>query len=158
MSKSGLSQDDVRDKQKQGRIPLLNKEGIKGRSKTVTKVFNRSSEKARRKVLRNHLPQAEIILWSRLKARQIMGIKFRRQYSIGAFVVDFYSPELKLAIEVDGDSHMRQSAQEYDRERQSFIEQFGICFLRFTNNDVYKNLNGVVLRIMEVIEDRKRAP
>ena len=86
----------------------------------------------------------------------MMGVKFRRQYSVGSFVVDFYSTELRLAIEVDGESHIKQTSQEYDRERQSFIEQFGFVFLRFTNNDVYKNLNRVMLRIMEVVEERKK--
>ena len=60
------------------------------------------------------------------------------------FVIDFYSPILKLAIEIDGESHSSEGAAEYDRERQTYIESFGIKFIRFTNNDVYNNLDGVL--------------
>jgi very-short-patch-repair endonuclease len=120
----------------------------------MTRLFNRVSEKARRKSLRNNLPQAEIILWSKLKSRQLMGFKFRRQYSIGSYIIDFYCPETKLAIEIDGDSHFRRSSITYDKERQSFIEGFGIQFLRFTNSDIYRNLNGVLITICETLEEK----
>jgi very-short-patch-repair endonuclease len=119
----------------------------------MTRIFNRTQVKARRRSLRNNLPTAEIILWSKLKSRQIMGCKFRRQYSVGSYVIDFYCPELKLAIEIDGDSHYRKKAIEYDMERQSFIESFGIRFLRFTNSDVYRNLSGVLTEIGKTIEE-----
>ena len=93
------------------------------------------------------MPPAEIILWSQLRGRQLDGYKFRRQYSIDKFVVDFYCPELKLALEVDGDSHYVDGAKERDEERQKLIEDTGIKFLRFTNKDIYDNLNGVLYRI-----------
>ncbi len=87
------------------------------------------------------MPSAEVLLWSKLKGKQLLGYKFRRQYSIDRFIVDFYCPALKLAIEIDGDTHTREV---YDRKRQEFIESFGIQFLRFTNTQVYENLEGVV--------------
>jgi very-short-patch-repair endonuclease len=90
------------------------------------------------------MTKAEFIIWQKLKGKQIEGCKFRSQYSVGKFVVDFYCTELKLAIEIDGDSHFQEGAQEYDRERQAFIESVGIRFLRFTNDEVYKNLEGVL--------------
>ena len=94
------------------------------------------------------MPPAEIILWSKIKGKQINEYKFRRQYSIDKFVVDFYCPKLNLAIEVDGDSHsLGKEKEEYDIERQSFIESKGIRFLRFTNNEIYKNLD----RVLEII-------
>jgi very-short-patch-repair endonuclease len=74
------------------------------------------------------MTEPEIILWSRLKNRQMLGYKFRRQVSVGPFVIDFYCPEKKLAIEVDGGSHFVEEAEAYDGERQSVIEQFGIRF------------------------------
>lgn len=95
------------------------------------------------------MPPAEVILWLQLKGRQLNGYKFRRQYSIDKFVVDFYCPELKLAVEVDGDSHYVDGAKERDEGRQKIIENAGIRFLRFTNKDVYDNLNGVLYRIRE---------
>jgi very-short-patch-repair endonuclease len=63
------------------------------------------------------MPPAEVILWQRLRNRQVEGYKFRRQYSIGRFVVDFYCPEKRLAIEVDGESHFVEEADLRDRER-----------------------------------------
>jgi very-short-patch-repair endonuclease len=98
------------------------------------------------------MPKAEVILWSRLKGSQLKGLKFRRQYGVGAFVVDFCCPELKLVIEVDGNSHFVPGAQEKDLERQSWIGQFGFRFLRFTNEEVYGDLEGVVGRIGEWVE------
>jgi len=80
------------------------------------------------------------------------GYKFRRQYSVENFVVDFYCPELKLAIEVDGDSHYIEDAKLSDRERQIKIETFGIQFLRFTNREIYENLQEALLRLMERIK------
>ena len=123
----------------------------------MTCVFNRVSETPRRKSLRHSMPETEVILWSKLQRRQITGMKFRRQYSVGAFVVDFYCPELKLAIEVDGDSHFQPGAEERDAERANFIKQYGIKFFRFTNSDVRENLYGVLTQIWESVNEMKPA-
>ena len=84
------------------------------------------------------------------------GERFLRQYSVDQYVLDFYCPKLKLAIEIDGDSHFMQGAQEQDKARQQHIEAFGIHFLRFTNEDVYKNIDGVCQRIFDEIENQQR--
>src|SRR5438876_6104211 len=97
----------------------------------MTQIFNRPSEKQTRQSLRNSLPPAELILWSKLKNRQICAQKFRRQYSVGPYVVDFYCPALKLTVEIDGDRHFQPGEQEKDKARQQFIESTGIHFLRF---------------------------
>ncbi len=110
----------------------------------MTKFYNQESEKSKRQQLRGSLPQAEVWLWARLKRRQLLECKFRRQYSVGAFVIDFYAPEVKLGIELDGDSHFQAGAREYDRGRQAFIESFGIKLMRFVNSEIYDNLDGVV--------------
>jgi very-short-patch-repair endonuclease len=103
------------------------------------------------------MPDAEIILWSRLQRRQLLSCKFRRQYSVGSYVLDFFSPEVKLAIELDGDSHFQAGAPEYDDKRRQFIESFGICIIRFLNSEVYGNLDGVLERIgHEVLERRQK--
>ncbi|NEP16346.1 MAG: DUF559 domain-containing protein [Leptolyngbya sp. SIO4C1] len=114
----------------------------------MTEIFNKHCEKAKRQRLRNQMPKAEIILWSRLRRRQIAGVKFRRQYSVDRFVLDFYCPALKLAIEVDGPTHDGAAAQAYDQRRQQFIEGFGLQFLRFTNRQVYQDLDAVVETIL----------
>lgn len=106
-------------------------------------------------MLRNNMPKAEIFLWSKLKGRGLSGFKFRRQYGVDKFVLDFYCPELKLAIEVDGDSHFRGGAKESDMERQKIIESYGIVFLRFTNTDIYENMNAVLERIVGLAMELK---
>lgn len=117
----------------------------------MTKIYNKSSQKLNRQNLRRQIPQAEIILWSRLRRRQIAGIKFRRQYSVNRFVLDFYCPQLKLAIEVDGPTHQGTDAQNYDQLRQLSIEGLDIQFLRFTNREVYQNIDGVLDTIYQKI-------
>jgi very-short-patch-repair endonuclease len=110
----------------------------------MTELYNKSSEKLKRQTLRNNMPPAEKLIWARLRGRQVENCKFRRQYSIAEFVVDFYVPELKLAIEIDGHSHFGEQAQTYDAERQAFLESKGTYFLRFTNQQVYEELDGVI--------------
>jgi very-short-patch-repair endonuclease len=95
---------------------------------------------------------ADVILWNRLKGKQLEGYKFRRQYSVEHFVIDFYCPELKLALEVDGDSHFTHDTDLSTIQRQSQIETFGIQFLRFTNREIYENLEGVLIKIAEKIK------
>ncbi|MBU0577217.1 endonuclease domain-containing protein [Patescibacteria group bacterium] len=112
-------------------------------------LYNQESKNQLRKKLRNNMPPAEIFLWNVLKNKQINGLKFRRQYSIGPFVVDFYCPKLKLAIEADGDSHFSEEAYRYDKKRQTYIERYKIKFLRFTNDEIYEFLDGVVQIITE---------
>lgn len=94
------------------------------------------------------MPQAEVLLWARLKGQQLGGLKFRRQYGIGKFVADFYCPEAKLVIEVDGETHIGEAAEKYDQERQKAIEQLGLRVIRVWNNDVCNNMDGVLEKII----------
>ena len=119
----------------------------------MTKFFNKTAEKEKRRLLRKILPKVEVVIWSRLKGKQVLGYKFRRQYSIGTYVIDFYCPALKLAVEIDGDSHFQEGAQDNDKHRQAFIESFGIQFLRFTNEDVLRNLEGVLEAIKQALQE-----
>jgi very-short-patch-repair endonuclease len=80
----------------------------------LTQYFNRSSEKGVRRRLRKEMPKAEVLLWSRLRARQLLGVKFRRQYSVGPYCIDFHCVEEKLGVEVDGESHFTSEAKLYD--------------------------------------------
>jgi very-short-patch-repair endonuclease len=117
-------------------------------------IFNRSSMRYRRQVLRRNMSKEEIILWSRIRRKQVGGYKFRRQYSVGSYVLDFYCPELKLAIEIDGVSHNSSENKRYDQERQNEIEGLGIAFLRFYNADINNNLNKVLEIINKKIKSR----
>ena len=119
----------------------------------MTKLFNQTELKAKRRALRNHMTEHEIILWSRIQNRQLGGFKFRRQYSVGPYVLDFYCARRKLAIEIDGGGHFEEEQIIYDQKRQAFIEQFGIRFLRFTNLDIRNNLSGVLDAIEEALRE-----
>ena len=110
----------------------------------MNEFFNRENETEKRRQLRNSMPDAEVILWSKLKGRQLLGCKFRRQYSVGSYVIDFFSAEVRLGIELDGDSHYEIGAHEYDQRRQRFIEAFGITLIRVLNTEIYENLYGVL--------------
>ncbi|HAX50006.1 MAG TPA: hypothetical protein DCX92_13570, partial [Bacteroidetes bacterium] len=79
-------------------------------------------------------------------------VRFRRQFSIREFIVDFYSPELLLIIEVDGPTHFTDEEIEYDRYRQCELESLGLSFLRIRNDDIYKNIDGVVKAISLQVE------
>src|SRR5262249_26219551 len=124
----------------------------------MTEYFNRPENKDVRRRLRNDMPSSEVLLWSKLRSRQLLGRKFRRQYSVGPYCINFYCPEIRLAIELDGDSHFTDEAKRYDRERQAWIESFGIRFLRFTNTDVSENLDGVLHVIAAAIESTRQTP
>src|SRR5258705_13594116 len=102
------------------------------------------------------MPTGESVLWSKLRKRQLLGYKFRRQYSVGTYVVDFYCAELRLAIEVDGDSHFQGRAPVRDQDRETFIRSFGIDFLRFRNVEVFEQLKDVLDAIARrVLEQQK---
>jgi very-short-patch-repair endonuclease len=114
----------------------------------MSTIFNNSRFKDRRQSLRRDMPKAEVILWQQLKGDKL-GHRFRRQYGVGSYIVDFYCPRLRFAIEVDGPSHfLTDEKEEYDRRRSVFMEALGITVLRCTNDDVYSNLGGVVTTIM----------
>ena len=109
----------------------------------------------KRKKLRNNMTNEEILLWSRLKKRQFKNIKFRRQHSIDHYILDFYAPEIKLAIEIDGGQHFKPEKIEYDNNRDQFLKAAGIKVIRFTNGDIRKNLSGVLLKLQNIINDIK---
>src|SRR5699024_5247830 len=101
-----------------------------------------------RKHLRNNMTETEIRLWSKLKGKQVLGYKVRRQYGIGNYIVDFYCPLLKLAIEVDGDSHYSPEGKKHDKKRDTYIQEQGIEIIRVTSSAIYNNLDGVVEYLM----------
>jgi very-short-patch-repair endonuclease len=96
--------------------------------------------------LRKNMTLGEVILWQHIRRRQLKGYQFLRQKPIANYIVDFYCKELKLAIEIDGESHVGREKK--DRERQRRIEAMGVRFLRFQDSDV-KNDVGEVLSAIE---------
>lgn len=112
------------------------------------KIFNKNAFKSLRQKLRHDISAPESILWSKLKGRQLNNLKFRRQYGVGQYVVDFYCLEHKLAIEIDGDSHYDESGFIKDAARNDFVGSLGIKLFRFTNKEVTENLEAVLEAIM----------
>ena len=107
------------------------------------------------KLLRNNMTEAEKILWDLLKNRSVFKVRFRRQHPIGIFIVDFYCHEYKLAIEIDGEIHLKNEVIEYDDGRSHDIEKYGIKILRYTNNEVFtdpKKIINEILKTMKVLE------
>jgi len=107
-------------------------------------VHNIPRLKPRRRELRRHLTIAEARLWNHLKGRALGGKKFRRQHSVGPYILDFYCPGEKLAVELDGAAHDYEAAQYRDALRTLFLHGAGIQVVRFENREVIENLEGVL--------------
>ena len=108
--------------------------------------------------LRSNMTGPEAQLWSRLRARQLQGLKFRRQHGIGPYIVDFYCPEQSLVIEVDGDSHADANQILKDRQREKYLQSLGLHVIRYINDDILKNLDGVMEDLAERLSPRSTSP
>jgi len=106
------------------------------------KLHNKASLKPVRQRLRSTLTPAEARLWSQLQSSQLAGRKFRRQHSVGPYVLDFYCPQERLAVELDGAAHDHEDAVERDEARSRHLESLHITVVRFENRDVMENLEG----------------
>ena len=103
--------------------------------------------------LRKESTPAESKLWSRIRNDQL-GVTFRRQHAVGIYIPDFCSPKAKLIVELDGSQHLEQ--EEYDKERTKYLESQGYKGIRFWNNDVMNNVEGVILVIIHALEGESR--
>jgi very-short-patch-repair endonuclease len=110
-------------------------------------INNRPILKKFRKDLRNNLTSAEATLWKFLKGKQLEGRKFRRQFSVENYILDFYCPSEQLAIELDGAHHLTAAGQEYDTERTKVLNSHGITVIRFENKEVFEALEAVLNKI-----------
>ena len=108
--------------------------------------------------LRSNMTGPEARLWSRLRARQLQGLKFRRQHGIGPYIVDFYCPEQSLVIEVDGDSHADADQVVKDKQREQYLQSLGLRVIRYINDDIVKNLGGILEDLAERISSRSTSP
>ena len=113
----------------------------------MTILKNKSQLLFRRRELRQAQTLQEEILWEHIRNRKL-GFKFRRQYSVGGYVLDFYCPEVKLVIELDGLQHSSKDNLLYDKERTDFLEIFGCTILRFKNEEINENLEGILSTIV----------
>ena len=113
--------------------------------------FNDSEFKERRRELRRSQTEAEKILWQRLRNRQMNGLKFFRQYSVGTYILDFYCSQVKYGIELDGLQHAEQVNVSYDKERSNQLGGLNINVVRFWNHDVLNQLDKVIQEIQNSI-------
>ena len=108
--------------------------------------------------LRSNMTGPETRLWSRLRARQLQGLKFRRQHGIGPYIVDVYCPEQSLVIEVDGDSHADADQILKDQLRDRYFQSLGLHVIRHINDDILKNLDGVLENLAERLSSGSTSP
>lgn len=104
--------------------------------------------------LRKELTPTERKLWSRIRNDQLNGVNFRRQHAVGKYIPDFCSPKEKLIVELDGSQHLEQ--QEYDEERTKYFESLGYRVIRFWNNQIMNDMDGVILAIIYALEENKK--
>jgi len=123
----------------------------------MVRIYNILQTNDFRKKLRRDLTKPEVILWSYLQGRKFYGLKFRRQHGIGCYIVDFYCPRLKLAIELDGGQHYQEANAAYDRERDDFIRSLNIQIIKIPNNELLHNKHGVLEMLSELVLSRGRS-
>ena len=122
----------------------------------MTEVESVESLKTNARLLRKNLTDAERRLWSEIRLRQAGGFKFRRQFPIGRYIVDFACSERKLVVEVDGGQHAEQ--ENYDADRTKWLESQGFRVLRFWNNEIQTNLEGVKESIFRALGEKGEPP
>ena len=110
-------------------------------------LHNKPILKERRKALRNNATKAEKLLWKILKSSMLDGRKFRRQHSIGNYIVDFYCPAERLVLEIDGEVHDVNFVKEHDKVREEHLKDMNFNVLRIRNEEIFENLDNVVDKI-----------
>jgi very-short-patch-repair endonuclease len=103
--------------------------------------------KALSQYLRKNMTDAENMLWLKLRRKQLKGYPFYRQKIIGKYIVDFYCPRANLVVELDGGQHYSESGKAKDRTRDGVLSEMGIRVLRFSDREVFENMNGVMERV-----------
>jgi very-short-patch-repair endonuclease len=118
----------------------------------------KTQNKSLAKTLRHNPTEAEKKLWRHLRNRQVLGAKFRRQQSFGPYILDFYCAESKLAIELDGGQHGEPKWTIQDEQRDEYLKQEGVTVLRFWNNQVFHEFEGVLEMIYTTLGNRTPHP
>ncbi len=122
-----------------------------------TQKYNRPEQKSLRRDLRKGGEAPEAVMWTLLKNRQLDGMRFRRQFGVGPYVLDFYCPEIKLGVELDGAPHFMSGNFGCDDVREEYLfREHGIRIVRFENRDLFYNQDGVVKVILSVIQKLKK--
>jgi len=120
-------------------------------TKSETGLFNYQAQKENRRALRKNQTEPERRFWQAVRGKQL-GVKFRRQQGIGPYIVDFYCAELKLVVELDGESHYTDEGLKHDQERDAFLREHGLKVIRFTNIQIMQELDAVLELLLRKIE------
>ena len=115
-------------------------------------IYYRKANNAFARKLRNESTYAEALLWKYIRNRSL-GVQFHRQVPLDKFIVDFYCHELKLAIEIDGITHEGSEAEQRDETRQKRLEDLGVSFIRFADNDVKTNIQGYYTALQMKVDE-----
>ena len=115
-------------------------------------IKNPEKTKQLRRDLRQNMTEAEKLLWERVRNKQLCGVRVKRQYGIGPYILDFYIPRAKLAIEVDGKIHLNPEVKKKDMNKDAFLTRNGIKVSRFKNETVLNNIDSVLLDLKKRIE------
>ena len=116
---------------------------------------NRHQQKELRRQLRNHATPAEAILWRMLRARQVCGLLWRRQFGAGPYVLDFYCPTLRLCVELDGAPHFTPEGAEHDQQRTDYLRQQRIRVIRFENRFIFEQADRVLAGIEQAMKEQE---
>lgn len=120
--------------------------------------YNKKTLKSFRRALRSNPTPHEQMLWSRIRNRQFEGYRFLRQYSIGNYILDFYCPELRIGIELDGSQHLESNHQLNDMHRTEFLERNNVHVVRYYNSNIDDNFDGVLEDLFQKIHEIKNNP
>ncbi|HCD77918.1 MAG TPA: hypothetical protein DEQ27_06370 [Prevotella sp.] len=107
---------------------------------------------AKANAMRRNMTPAEVVVWQYLR-RKALGVYFRRQCPVGEYILDFYSSDIKLCIELDGDVHSSSSAFEYDERRTDYLNSLGITVLRYDNSVVFNNIDAILDSISSLVKN-----
>ena len=118
------------------------------------RLYNQNWQEGRRRALRNGGTKSEAVLWAKLKGRQSDGLRWRRQFGVGPYVLDFYCPARRLAVELDGAGHSDPDQRAYDAERTAYLNRVGIRVLRFPNRAVFHDVTRVLTAIETAASSR----
>ena len=123
------------------------------------KPYNKNLKQPSRE-LRKNMTDAELLLWSWLRKKQVKGVQFYRQKPLGNYIVDFYCPAANLIVEVDGGQHYTEEGKTKDREWDNYLASLDLKVLRFSNSDVLKEIDAVLQMILGNVEvrDWKKSP
>lgn len=121
-------------------------------------LYNKTETKTLRRKLRKDLTKEERKIWNLVRNKKVLNLKFFRQYSVGKYILDFYCPQIRLCLEIDGGQHNEPDNMDHDEKRTDYLQSVKIKVIRFWNNEVNKNIDGVYQKIYEASDELINSP